>query len=516
MAAESDKCWILLISLIFSQSTGVHGWDSIDLELFDIVEEVKDNFYNILGLKQDASPADIRRAYRKLSLQLHPDKNKEPDAEMKFRQLVAVSEVLKDEEKRKRYDIILRDGLPDWRQPVFYYRRVRKMGLIEFMLLIFLILTIGHYIVAWSIYLEKKFELEELLFSKKKREDKKRNKNKLKAKLCDEDIPDLADMLVQEVGVSKPTLFDLLPFQVVNMLVKFCKSLPELYQALLDYWRERMKEKVENNEDDDEDEPEEQTARPRRRQRVNVPQDDEDDPSWEGAPVPNVINVNSDNFKQTCTVEKSGEWTDLDQSLLVRAMAKFPGGTPNRWEKIAVEIGRSVDEVTKQMKKTKQSYGAPVHSSNTGEGDLSTLVMNKKKAVVSDDCLDQADERYKFGSNTINQHNRTAKAKTATKNTAERPASQAAAGSAASVKSDKTTEAMGGMGKTVVGDNDSTVWSQNQQKQLELALQQYPKTVADRWTCIAQAVPGKTKEDCILRYKFLVECVRKKKQEGQK
>ena len=58
-----------------------------------------------------------------------------------------------------RYDIILRDGLPDWRQPVFYYRRVRKMGLIEFVLLIFLILTIGHYIVAWSIYLEKKFEL---------------------------------------------------------------------------------------------------------------------------------------------------------------------------------------------------------------------------------------------------------------------------------------------------------------------------------------------------------------------
>ena len=52
MAAESEKCWILLISLIFSQSTGVHGWDSIDLELFDIVEEVKDNFYNILGLKQ--------------------------------------------------------------------------------------------------------------------------------------------------------------------------------------------------------------------------------------------------------------------------------------------------------------------------------------------------------------------------------------------------------------------------------------------------------------------------------
>ena len=43
---------------------------------------------------------------------------------------------------------------------------------------------------------------------------------------------------------------------------------------------------------------------------------------------------------------QSGEWTDYDQSLLTRAMIKFPGGTHNRWEKIAVEIGRSVEEVS--------------------------------------------------------------------------------------------------------------------------------------------------------------------------
>lgn len=42
---------------------------------------------NVTILLQDASQADIRRAYRKLSLQLHPDKNKAPDAEEKFRQV---------------------------------------------------------------------------------------------------------------------------------------------------------------------------------------------------------------------------------------------------------------------------------------------------------------------------------------------------------------------------------------------------------------------------------------------
>ena len=38
--------------VILSTSANVHGWDSIDLELFDLVEEVKDNFYGVLGLKQ--------------------------------------------------------------------------------------------------------------------------------------------------------------------------------------------------------------------------------------------------------------------------------------------------------------------------------------------------------------------------------------------------------------------------------------------------------------------------------
>jgi len=38
---------------------------------------------------QSTEAADLRRAYRKLSLQLHPDKNKEPDAEIKFRQVPA-------------------------------------------------------------------------------------------------------------------------------------------------------------------------------------------------------------------------------------------------------------------------------------------------------------------------------------------------------------------------------------------------------------------------------------------
>ena len=56
MAAVSEQCQfsirIFLFLFILSRFTSVHGWDSIDLELFDLVEEIKDNFYDVLGLKQ--------------------------------------------------------------------------------------------------------------------------------------------------------------------------------------------------------------------------------------------------------------------------------------------------------------------------------------------------------------------------------------------------------------------------------------------------------------------------------
>ncbi|ELU10454.1 hypothetical protein CAPTEDRAFT_50451, partial [Capitella teleta] len=77
-------------------------WDNDDLELFDLVEEINQNFYEVMDVSQSATSSEIRKAYRRLSLQLHPDKNKEDDAEVKFRNLVSVYEILKDSEKRQR------------------------------------------------------------------------------------------------------------------------------------------------------------------------------------------------------------------------------------------------------------------------------------------------------------------------------------------------------------------------------------------------------------------------------
>ncbi|MEI7884581.1 MAG: DnaJ C-terminal domain-containing protein [Clostridia bacterium] len=65
--------------------------------------EYKD-YYKILGIDKNASPADLQKAYKKLAKKYHPDLNKSPEAEAKFKELNEANEVLKDPEKRTRYD----------------------------------------------------------------------------------------------------------------------------------------------------------------------------------------------------------------------------------------------------------------------------------------------------------------------------------------------------------------------------------------------------------------------------
>ncbi len=64
----------------------------------------KKDYYEILGIDKDASKKDIKKAYRKLALKYHPDKNKSKNAEEKFKEISEAYAVLHDDEKRKMYD----------------------------------------------------------------------------------------------------------------------------------------------------------------------------------------------------------------------------------------------------------------------------------------------------------------------------------------------------------------------------------------------------------------------------
>lgn len=64
----------------------------------------KRDFYEILGVSKSATQDEIKKAYRKLALQFHPDKNKAADAEAKFKEINEAYEILSNTEKRAAYD----------------------------------------------------------------------------------------------------------------------------------------------------------------------------------------------------------------------------------------------------------------------------------------------------------------------------------------------------------------------------------------------------------------------------
>jgi molecular chaperone DnaJ len=68
-------------------------------------------FYSLLGVPRDASEADIKKAYRRLAMEFHPDRNPAPDAEARFKEFTEAYEVLRDPQKRAVYDRYGKAGL---------------------------------------------------------------------------------------------------------------------------------------------------------------------------------------------------------------------------------------------------------------------------------------------------------------------------------------------------------------------------------------------------------------------
>ncbi|XP_023688471.2 dnaJ homolog subfamily B member 9a [Paramormyrops kingsleyae] len=64
----------------------------------------KKDYYEILGVPKDASERQIKKAFHKLAMKYHPDKNKSPNAEARFREIAEAYETLSDDKRRREYD----------------------------------------------------------------------------------------------------------------------------------------------------------------------------------------------------------------------------------------------------------------------------------------------------------------------------------------------------------------------------------------------------------------------------
>ncbi|KAK2589309.1 hypothetical protein KPH14_007860 [Odynerus spinipes] len=322
------------------------AWDNDELEVFDVVEEVNQNFYDLLGVTQVANASEIKKAFRRLSLQLHPDKNAAEDAEEQFRKLVAVYDVLRDPGKRQKYDNVLVNGLPNWRSAVYYYRHVRKMGLLEMSVILFMVITIGQYLVAWAAYFEKRYTYEQVLGSKLQKLQKRNRKGKM-------DVPDLADILEK---IPTPSIWNTLPFQMPRWTIASVVSVPSILRAISESIeeRKRMKRKEEEEALAQENEQVEPDTTPRgpRRRKTGFPLQERSGSGSTSKVVPKKDN-NDTNHIYEKPVISGGLWTDDDVLELIKLVKKYPGGTPERWEKIADAMSRTVAEVTHMAKKVK-------------------------------------------------------------------------------------------------------------------------------------------------------------------
>uniref|UniRef100_A0A2M3Z3L2 Putative molecular chaperone dnaj superfamily n=1 Tax=Anopheles braziliensis TaxID=58242 RepID=A0A2M3Z3L2_9DIPT len=439
----------LFVAIFLVASTAAHGWGADDMEIFDLVEEVNQNFYHVMNISQTATAAEIKRAFRKLSVILHPDKSDAEDANIQFRNLVSVYEILKDPTKREKYDKVLKDGMPNWRSAIYYYRHVRKMGIVESAIILFVVITVTQYLVAWAAYVEKKYTAEQIVGSKLRKLSKKKQTNQ-----------HLEELIYE---IPQPSIRNTLPFQIPICLWRSITGLPAVIRSLIDMYaqqkklqeeaRERKQKELEEQvefENQRAKEKENRTLR-KRSKKLTVPEKTDEELA---AYSQRILETDDDARRESNRLPpptiSGGLWTDDDLNDLVRLVKKYPGGTSNRWEVIAELMNRNVEEVTYMATKLKEAPNRMLHQTTDNQAAVDTV-----------------------------------KSKTKTRDSA---------------------------GVSVSEQTSS--WTQLQQQALEAAIQRYPKsTSTDRWQKIANNVPGKTKDECIARYKHLVELIKKQKKD---
>jgi len=182
--------------------------------------------------------------------------------------------------------------------------------------------------------------------------------------------------------------------------------------------------------------------------------------------------------------ERRAPWTETELALLSKGSNKFPGGVVDRWGRIADFINVEVAKLQTES-----------HGRTADEVIAKTRDLRKELEKRAARQREQRQQRAAAAATPA------APPKAAPPKPA--PAKAGAQRFAA--------PAQGGGSAEPPPPPASAEWSAEQQRALEQALARFPASVEDRWDRIEEAVPGKTRAECVSRYKQIVAALKAKK-----
>jgi len=193
-------------------------------EYYEMADDIEAgiNYFKLLGVNEDSATDEIRRKFRKLALQYHPDKSVDPQATEKYAKINFAYKILSTPETKKEYIKLLREGVP-W--DAVYGQYAHKYGAPahdpRWVLGLFLaFITVCQYSYGWyryyifreMIYQTPRYQQALNDIKRKKKEQKKKNKNNAD----NHDEPEIQMPEIEIVGAEKPQFKDLL---IVHMIL---------------------------------------------------------------------------------------------------------------------------------------------------------------------------------------------------------------------------------------------------------------------------------------------------------
>ncbi|KAK6283615.1 hypothetical protein POUND7_002567 [Theobroma cacao] len=208
----------------------------------------EDDCYDLLGVSQNANVSEIKKAYYKLSLKYHPDKNPDPDSRKLFVKIANAYEILKDEATREQYDYAIAHPEEVFYNTARYYRAYygHKTDPRAVLVGLLLILSAFQYLNRWTRYNQAvamvkktpayKNRLRALELERSGGTTNKKKSNKQMDKKKEEDLSKELELDIK--GAEKPSIWELIGIRFILLPYTIGKLL--LWYACW-FWRYKVK-----------------------------------------------------------------------------------------------------------------------------------------------------------------------------------------------------------------------------------------------------------------------------------